>query len=227
MNRLGFNKNREAASKTILIFCLILFFMLAFAVYFNFTLKFDQSFLIELRQNNNLSVPLYSSWLLPVMKGITYLGNANSITFITAFITLYLIIKKEYKLAGIILTAIIGGSLLDLLLKSAFARTRPLIVPHLVEAEYYSFPSGHAFISSVLYPAACLIFIKFTKNKILKRIILPGTVIIILLIGFSRLYLGVHYPSDVLGGWAIGISWSSFWWILSEKITKYPLVKGS
>ena len=219
------NKYGNNIPGIIFVSSLLLFLVLTVAVLFNFTLSLDKTLLIALRDKNNLSIPLFGTWLLPLMRGITFLGNSDSITVITFLLAVYLIVKKEFGLLGIILAAIISGSLIDLFLKWYFARSRPEVVPHLVTAYYYSFPSGHAFISAVLYPAIAIMFIRITRNKFVKAYITWLAVILVLLIGFSRIYLGVHYPSDVIAGWLIGLCWSSFLWILSKKITKYPLTK--
>ncbi len=205
---------------------MILFMILAVAVLFNLTLGFDKTVLIALRDKNNLSIPVFNTWLLPLMREITILGNSNSVTVITFLIAVYIFVRKEFGLSGIILAAVISSSLIDLFLKWYFARSRPEIVPHLVTAYYYSFPSGHAFISAVLYPAVAILFIRITDKKILKTYISAIAIILVLLIGFSRIYLGVHYPSDVLAGWLIGLCWSSWLWILSKKLTKYSSSKG-
>lgn len=214
------NKNRNNIPEIIFVSSLILFLILTAAVSFNLTLSFDKTVLLSLRNKNNLSVPLFNTWLLPLMRGITFLGNSDSVTVITFLLAVYLIVKKEFGLLGIILAAIISGSLIDLFLKWYFARNRPEIVPHLVTAYYYSFPSGHAFISAVLYPAVAIIFIRITDNITVKTYITVITVLLVLLIGFSRIYLGVHFPSDVIAGWLIGLCWSSWLWILAKKMTK-------
>ncbi len=226
MEKTETNKIHIISIKIISIICLALFLAVAAAVHFNITIGIDKDLLLALRTKNNLSVPLFSSWLLPFMRFVTILGNTESVMVFTTLLLVYSIMKKKFKFAWIILLAVIGASLLDFLLKWGFDRNRPEVVPHLVQAYFYSFPSGHAFISAILYPLLAVFLIKITGNLKAKRIIISVTVLIVILIGFSRVYLGVHYPSDVIAGWLIGFAWASFCWILTEKITKYSLQKG-
>ena len=221
------NKNRRTfISKKIPLIGLMSFFTIAAAVAAGLTKNYDQIILVSLRSSGNLSFPLYGKWLLPVMKGITSLGNTESLTLITIIISFYMILKKEYSTAVILVASVLSASLIDILLKSAFARTRPAVVPHLVAAYYYSFPSGHAFITTVLFSSLEFILLKSVSRRIIKYFTISLTVTVLFLIGFSRVYLGVHYPSDILGGWSAGLFWFSFVWIFSEKIAKYPLEKG-
>lgn len=222
----GTNAAQIDHAKIILIVCSSLFLLIAAAVHFDITRKFDIDILLALRNSDNLSVPLFKSWLLPLMQKITMLGNTETVITLTGLMTVYCAIRKEYRLAWIILTAVIGAGLLDFFFKWAFDRSRPEAVPHLVQAFYYSFPSGHAFISSVLYTALAFLITKFISNKLLKLDIILITALVIFLIGFSRVYLGVHYPTDVIAGWLIGISWISLCWILSQIIAMYSVQKG-
>jgi undecaprenyl-diphosphatase len=114
------------------------------------------------------------------------------------------------------LLIVLGGSVSDLVLKEIFARQRPTIVPHLVDAENFSFPSGHAAMSVVIYVSLALIMTYSQINMKLKLYIISAACFLALLVGFSRIYLGVHYPTDVLAGWLLGMFWVLLGWLLIQ-----------
>jgi len=138
------------------------------------------------------------------MKIITKFGNTDTI-IILVIITLLVIIKKlkNKKLALITLTAIITNVLFNQLIKFSLKRPRP--IHKLIEIGGYSFPSGHAMISMMFYGLLIYLYYKLLKNKKLKAILITINIILILLIGFSRIYLNVHYFSDVIAGYLISI----------------------
>ena len=197
--------------------CFLLFILIAIEVRAGNITHIDEKVLTAFRHKDNYAVPYGYMWLLPLMQAITVLGNTLVITFITLLITVYYLIKKNYTAMLIILTVIIGGALIDLLLKGIFERNRPVIVPHLVDATSWSFPSGHSVMSVVVFSAIAVTIISVTKKNIFKKYIIAGAALIFILVGFSRVYLGVHYPSDVVAGWLIGIGWWSLYWAIYKR----------
>ncbi len=101
----------------------------------------------------------------------------------------------------------LGAELVSFLLKLTFHRVRPLVFFGLPPAENYSFPSGHAFVSTVFYVLLADVFLTLARSPRQRAGIVATTVLTVLLIGFSRVYLGYHYPSDVLGGWTCALGW--------------------
>jgi membrane protein YqaA with SNARE-associated domain/membrane-associated phospholipid phosphatase len=147
-----------------------------------------------------------SSWLTPVMSFITNLGSTGWVIGIIVAITIIGIsFRSRLEVLGLNI-CVVGAVIFSQTLKVSFHRTRPDL-PWLTPASGYSFPSGHALISLALYG-----FIAYLILRNLKwprwRFLLAGSVLLIpVLIGISRVYLGVHYPSDVLGGWAVATAW--------------------
>lgn len=147
------------------------------------------------------------------MMDITALGGATVIFIITAAVVFYMLIKKEYELMRLILIAVVGGALLSFIMKELFARERPPLVYHLLTVKSLSFPSGHAMMSSVVYLTLGALLAKAQQNNNLKIYVLLVALLLVFLIGISRIYLGVHYPTDVFAGWSIGLAWASLCWL--------------
>ncbi|MDP4575411.1 phosphatase PAP2 family protein [Qipengyuania sp. G39] len=172
------------------------------------TQAFDIAFLKSLRIPGDLATPIGPSWLLDSMRDITALGGVTVLTLVSALAIAFLLMRGRVKQALYTALATGGGAVMGKLLKSLFARERPEVVPHLVEVTSLSFPSGHSMNSAIVYlTLAVMISRSFDERR--ARIFTIGTAaLLVLAIGFSRLYLGVHYPTDVLGGWTVGASWA-------------------
>ncbi len=129
---------------------------------------------------------------------------------IALIVGLYFVRKREWPRLGLWIVALVGGLVLNLLLKQWFARPRPSFADPLTVALFYSFPSGHATLSLIVYGLIAY-FLRHASRRAWQRILISsGAILLVLLIGFSRLYLGVHYFSDVLAGFATGGLWLSF-----------------
>lgn len=140
--------------------------------------------------------------------GITRLGDIETQTIVTVAITLLLFIFKKWR-TGLWygLTVLIGALLINGFVKEIYQRVRPDQIEHLVEQGGYSFPSGHAMGSVIVYGGLIFLGVRLFKSNIVKWTI--GIILgsLILLIGLSRIYVGVHYPSDVIGGFSLGFAW--------------------
>ena len=145
----------------------------------------------------NIVINLKSDFMTNVMKGITFLGSVKFIIIINVLLFIYSMVKKKYNLLLITISSI-TSPIVNNILKVIFKRPRPIII-NMIEERSYSFPSGHSMISILFYGSIIYLLNKYKiKHCKLISIILS---ILILLIGISRIYLGVHYPSDVLGGY--------------------------
>jgi undecaprenyl-diphosphatase len=117
--------------------------------------------------------------------------------------------------AGVMSVAIAGGMLLSPVLKLGFDRPRPDLVPHEVLVYSASFPSGHALQAAVVYLTLGALLARVQPHRRLKGYVLMVSVVLMLLVGSTRVYLGVHWPTDVLAGWAAGAAWAILWWLIT------------
>jgi undecaprenyl-diphosphatase len=159
--------------------------------------------------------PIGPVWLLHVAKDITALGSFAVIFFLGSIVLVYLGLKGHYRIMALMVAAIIGGSLASMGLKLLFARPRPDI-EHLVHVNTYSFPSGHAMISAVVYLTMGTMLARSEKKKRFKLFFLGVAILSSVMVGISRVYLGVHYPTDVMGGWIAGSVWALFCLLIAD-----------
>lgn len=144
--------------------------------------------------------------LTEIMKFITFLGGKTILTLLLIGSLVWLIVKrKNYWGAIFYIIAVAGGGLLNLGLKHWFGRLRP--ENSLIVEQGFSYPSGHSMGSLIYYGFLGYLVIRSQRGKSLKLLLGIGFITLILLIGFSRIYLGVHYPSDVLAGFSAGTVW--------------------
>lgn len=196
---------------------LFLFLSLASEVSEGETHAFDERILLGLRVPGDLGTPIGPYWLNHAMNDITALGGTTVLSLMTVLATTYLLLGRRRAIAFFMLLSIVGGWLVSQLAKFGIARPRPDIVPHLVEVHDMSFPSGHAMLSAVTYLTLAALLSRAEQYRS-TRIFLIGTgILLTLLIGMSRVYLGVHYPTDVLGGWCAGATWAALCWLVSRR----------
>ena len=179
------------------------------------TSKFDSTLLLALRRPGDLQ-PLGPPALLNAARDITALGGPAVLTLLTAAVSLFLALDGKKHMALFVCGSIGSGLLLSNLLKDSFDRPRPDIVPHEVYAASYSFPSGHSMLSALTYLTLGAILARSDERKLLKAYFLLTAVFLTVLIGVTRVYLGVHWPTDVLAGWTAGAVWALLCWLLAS-----------
>lgn len=155
----------------------------------------------------NFIVSLRANWLDSTMKVLTNLGDIDFILFPFLVFVLYLAWQKKWKQFIFFILSVAGSSVMAYFLKSWTHRLRPPVSGWLVDVNTYSFPSGHAILAVGFYGALAWFFWLFFKNKKWKNVSLALFLFVIVIVGFSRVYLGVHWPSDVLGGYVLGGLW--------------------
>ena len=176
----------------------VLFGLLAYLVVSGATQAFDQSVLLWINQHA-------SNAFDALFLALTELGGIIFIASTTLVLTIFLIIKKKYYKAALLAIGVGGVSLINVLLKTLFDRPRPDLWEWLITETSFSFPSGHSVASAAL--AMCIVLILWRTKWRLTALI--GAPIYMAIVGLSRMYLGVHYPSDVIGGWLLGVTWVS------------------
>ena len=173
---------------------------------------FDSRVLLALRNPGNLSDPIGPAWVEILFRDITGLGGAAVLTLMTAAVTGFLVVAGKRAAAIFIVASVSGGVLLSTILKFAFVRPRPDIVPHLVPVSTASFPSGHAMLSAVVYLTLGTLLCRVAAPRRVKVYILSVAIFLTFIVGLSRMYLGVHWPTDVLAGWCAGAAWATLCW---------------
>lgn len=184
------------------------------------TQSFDERVLRALRDADDPSVPIGPRWLRAAALDVTSLGSATVIGLVVATVVGLLLLQSMYRTALFIFLASAGGWLLNNWLKTLFARPRPAIVPHLHEVMSLSFPSGHAMTSAAVYLTLGATLMHISVRRITKIYCMGVAMLATLLIGSTRVYLGVHYPTDVLAGWLMGMSWALVCWLVERRIER-------
>lgn len=176
---------------------------------------FDTAILLGLRTAGDLQDPIGPHWFEEMVRDVTALGG-NAITiFVTLASAAYLVLRRKAHAAVFILLAVGSGVLLGSALKAFFARPRPDLVEHATAVYSSSFPSGHAMTAGIVYLTLAAVLSRLETRRWLKLYLLSLAVLVTVAVGASRVYLGVHWPSDVLAGWAAGSAWAMLWWCLA------------
>jgi undecaprenyl-diphosphatase len=179
------------------------------------TRSFDDFIVLSLRHSDNLGVPVGPSWLQHAAIDITSLGGVTVLSIIAISVTLFLLIDGRGREALFFFAAVLSGWFLSNSLKLIVARPRPDLVPHLAVVNDPSFPSGHAMVSTVAYLLIAGLLFRSRIDRPLRVFIAILTTILLIAIGASRVFLGVHYPTDVLAGWFAGVAWVSLCWAIA------------
>jgi undecaprenyl-diphosphatase len=190
-------------------------------------LGIDDRLIRGLRNPADPKDPIGPEWVEDVVRDLTSLGSAAVLGLVTTVVVGFLLIRRTYHAMGLVLVATVGGLLLSLLLKEYFSRPRPDIVPRLAVVYTSSFPSGHSMLSAVIYLTLGALLARLVERPALKVYILTVAMLLALLVGFSRVYLGVHYPSDVLAGWSVGLSWAILCWLVARRLQHTGVVEKS
>ncbi|PSC05900.1 phosphoesterase [Alsobacter soli] len=186
---------------------------------------FDQKILLALRTPGDLANPIGPPWLEGVMKDLTSLGSFTVLTILTLSAILYLVLDGKRGAAALTAASIGGGTLLSGLLKMSFDRPRPDLVAHLVDVHTLSFPSGHAMMSAVTYITLGALLARVSAKRRIKVFIVGLGILLAVVVGASRIYLGVHWPTDVLAGWAVGAAWAMLCWEVARMLQRRGAVE--
>lgn len=170
--------------------------------------QFDKAILLSMRHASDTQDLIGPRWMELAARDITSLGGTAVLTLLTLATLGFLLISRKRGAAILVAVSVAGGTLLSSLLKSGFDRPRPDLVPHLVEVTSASFPSGHAMLSTVTYLTLAALLVQVQEKRSVQIYLLSWSLALCLLIGASRIYLGVHWPTDVLAGWCVGAAWA-------------------
>lgn len=180
------------------------------------SLKFDQWAMRAMRQANNLEQPIGPPWLPEVARDVTAMGGVAVLTLVVIAVLGFLWLRRMDGALWMVVAATLGGLMVSTLLKQWFERPRPDIVPHLTPTHTSSFPSGHSLLSATVFLTLGALLGRFVQEFRLKAYFLIVALTLTFLIGISRVYLGVHWPTDVLAGWCAGLAWATLCWLVAR-----------
>jgi len=186
----------------------------------------DRRILLGLRNPADLTDPIGPRWFEEAARDITGLGGHAILAMVGLAALIYLLMTRKRHAALLLLASVGGGMLLSAALKLGFERPRPDLVPHGTRVYTASFPSGHAMLSAVTYLTLGALLARVQPQRRLKAFLLGIAVFVTVMVGLSRVYLGVHWPSDVLAGWCGGAAWASLCWFVSLQLQRRGRVEG-
>ena len=197
-------------------FVLLLLFFLADRVVQGSTFAFDRRLLLALRGTDG--APVASAKVTSMVRDVTALGSTTVLTMVVAFVALLLASTGRWRTGALVAAACASGSWANMLFKHAIARTRPDLVPHLMAETSNSFPSGHAPNSAIVYLTLATLAWPLLRQPAARGFAMAAAASLVVAIGVSRVYLGVHWPSDVLAGWLFGALWAIGWWRIELRV---------
>jgi undecaprenyl-diphosphatase len=198
---------------------LLIFGFMADEVMDGSTTALDQAIILSFRSgSDNLSGPIGPPWVREMARDITSLGSIAVLGIMSFVVVAYLILAKSRAAALLVLVAVLGGLALNSLLKIQFARPRPDLFIPAAKVFTASFPSGHAAYSAITYMTLAALLARTTESRRLRIYFVAVAVTLTFMIGISRVYLGVHYPTDVLAGWCVGSAWALLCWAIMTRL---------
>lgn len=178
----------------------------------------DLRLLYLLRNPADATDPIGPYWVEEWMRDITALGGVPVLTLLAFTVVLTLWMERHRAAAAWLTASILGAAIISPLFKYLFARERPAILAPELLPSSFSFPSGHAFMSAAVYLTIGALLTRVIPNRRTRTFVLLAALVLAFMVGVSRVYLGVHYPSDVLAGWTLGLCWAALCWIVAWRI---------
>lgn len=172
----------------------------------------DLAVLLAFRAPDDPADPLGPPWVEEMARDVTALGGISVMTLAVGAAAGFLLLRGRRRAAALLVVGVAGGLVLGLLLKAGFDRPRPDLVPHGSVVYTSSFPSGHSMMAAVAWLSLGALVAQALPGVVLRSYVLALAITITVLVGVSRVYLGVHWPSDVLAGWVAGAAWALATW---------------
>lgn len=189
------------------------------------TVSFDRSLLLAFRDAADPSRMAGPPQLALAVRDITALGGGTLLTLLTLLAAGYLVAARRHATALFLVLAVSGGATASTLLKLAFARARPDLVAHLVDVHSASFPSGHAMNSAVTYLTLGVLLARAERSPRVRTYLVGAALVLTLVVGSTRVALGVHWPTDVLAGWVVGGAWAIGCWAVAVRLQRRHIIE--
>lgn len=191
------------------------------------TQAIDEWVVSSFRQADDLSKPLGPEWLEEMGRDATALGGIAWLLLATAAVAGFLVLDRKPHMAAFLVASSTSGVVMSMVLKGIFSRPRPDIVPHLSHVYTSSFPSGHSMLAAVVYLTLGALVSSVVKRPLVKVYVIAIAVLLSFIVGISRVYLGVHYPSDVAAGWMAGLIWALSCSFVARRLQRSGTVEPS
>ena len=191
------------------------------------THSMDTHLLLSMRAADNPSEPWGPEWVHEMARDLTGLGGTAILTGLSLAAVGYLALIRKFHLMTFLIVAIGGGIVVSTLLKLGFDRPRPDLVPHGSHVYTKSFPSGHSMMAAVTYLTLGALLARIQRRRSQRAYILIIACLATLAVGASRVYLGVHWPTDVLAGWAVGSAWAAACWTVANLMQRRGDIEGT
>jgi undecaprenyl-diphosphatase len=196
------------------------FGLLAETVLGGSTTALDRRILLLFRDPANPAHAIGPAWLAEAMRDLTSLGSTLVLGIILLSVLGYLLLAGKRRAMLLVLVSVLGGQVLSTLLKMGFERPRPDLVPNAPQVFTASFPSAHAMLSAVTYLTLGALLMRLETRRSLKAYFLALAVALTVLVGASRVYLGVHWPTDIVAGWCVGTAWATLCWTIALRLQR-------
>lgn len=183
---------------------------------------FDRAVMLAMRVPGHPDIPRGPAWLPSAVRDVTALGSSTILAFVVAIAVAFLALRRRMRSALLVLGATLLGSMTVTLIKALVGRSRPELIDRLMAEASSSFPSGHAANSAIVYLTLATLLFPVIQERAVRAFVLATALLLVGAIGLSRVYLGVHWPSDVIAGWAFGGAWAMLWWWIELRVLSAP-----
>lgn len=184
------------------------------------TQQYDEWVLRKLRTPGDMTDPIGPEWFEDMWRDVTALGSVPVLTLMTVACAGHLLLRRRHRIIVLLAVATVGGLLVSVVLKDLFSRARPEFASGTSHVMTASFPSGHSMLSAIVYLTLGVLLARTSTHYRFKLYFLTIAVLVTILVGLSRIYLGVHYPTDVLAGWSFGLIWALICWLVAHFLQK-------
>jgi len=198
----------------VIIASLFIFINTTIAVNAGGQLSYDRLILEMMRTGPQQLEPIGPGVMTEIVKDLSAIGSKYVLAVLTMIVACFLLLRKHYFSALVLLVITGSGVVVIFSAKAIMCRPRPEIITHMAEVSSQSYPSGHSSLSAIVYLTLGTMVARVQSQKWIKAYCIVVALLLTLISGITRLYLGVHYPSDVIAGWTLGVAWALICWIL-------------